>query len=132
MVAVVGEDEAAVLHVVVEVGAFAGIELDEFVAADIGEWIVEDLGAVEIEDFFLEVDGYGGVLDEGIQQIGGHALVGIPVAGLVAKAHKCKLIFGGAAHRSCNFFKVAVFIFNFLVRHDKKLPDNCVPQFPAA
>ena len=67
VVAVVGEDEAAVLHVVVEVGAFAGIELDEFVSADVGEWIVKDLRAVEIEDFFLEVDGYGGVFDEGIQ-----------------------------------------------------------------
>jgi hypothetical protein len=38
---------------------------------------------------------------------------------------------GGGVHRSCNFFKVAVFIFNFLIRHDKKLPDNCVSQFVA-
>ena len=132
VVAVVGEDEAAVLHVVVEVGAFAGIELDKFVSTDIGEWIVKDLRAVEIEDFFLEVDGYGGILDEGIQQIGGHALIGIPVAGLVAKAHEGKFVLKGGVHRSCNFFKVAVFIFNFLIRDDKKLPDNCVSQFAAA
>jgi hypothetical protein len=131
VVAVVGEDEAAVLHIVVEVGAFSGIELNEFVAADIGEWIVEDLRAIEVNDFFLEVDGYGGVLDEGIQHIGGHTLVGIPVAGLVAKAHEGKFVLGGGVHRSCNFFKVAVFIFNFLIRHDKKLPDNCISNFVA-
>ena len=136
VVTVVGENEAAVLDVVAEVRAFLAVELDEFVAADIGEGVVKDVGAVEVEDFFLEVDGYGGVLDEGIQQIGGHALVGIPVAGLVAKAHEGKFVLGGfvlrgGVHRSCNFFKVAVFIFNFLIRHDKKLPDNRVSQFVA-
>jgi len=132
VVAVVGEDEAAVLNVVAEVGAFLGVELNEFMAADIGKGVVKDLRAVEIEDLFLGVDGYGSVFDEGIQQIGGHALVGIPITGLIAKAHECKLVVGGGVHRSCNFFKVAVFIFNFLVRHDKKLPDNCIPQFVAA
>lgn len=96
VVAVVGEDEAAILDIVAEVCAFLGIELDEFVAADIGERVVKDLRAVEIEDLFLEVNGYGGVFDEGIQQIIGHTLVGVPVAGLVAEPHERKFIFGEA------------------------------------
>ncbi len=111
MVAVVGEDEAAVLDIVAKVGAFLGIELDEFVAADVGEGVVKDLRAVEVEDLFLEADGYGGVFDEGIQQIGGHSLVCVPVAGLVAKAHESKFV---GVHRSCIFFKVGKLFFNFL------------------
>lgn len=114
VVAVVGEDEAAILDIVAEVGAFLGIELDEFMAADIGEGVVKDLRAVEVEDLFLEVDGYGGVFDEGIEQIGGHPLVSIPIAGLVAEAHEGKFVFGGCVHRSCIFFKVGKLFFNFL------------------
>ena len=64
VVAVVGENEATVLDVVAEVGAFLRVELDEFVAADIGKGIVKDLGAIEVEDFFLQVYGDGGVLDQ--------------------------------------------------------------------
>ncbi len=96
VVAVVGEDEAAILYIVAEVGAFLGIELDEFVTADIGEGVVKDLRAIEVEDLFLEVNGYGGVFDERIQQIIGHTLVGVPVAGPVAEPHESKFVFGGA------------------------------------
>ena len=64
VIAVVGENETAVLDVTTEIISLLWIELDEFVAADIGKGIVKDLGAIEVEDFFLQVYGDGGVLDQ--------------------------------------------------------------------
>ena len=53
-------------------------------AAEVGEGVVEDIGAVEGYHFFLHIDGDGGVFDERIQQVGGHPLIGVPIAGSVA------------------------------------------------
>jgi hypothetical protein len=113
VVAVVGEDESPVLYIFFEVGAFLAVELDKFVAAEVSEGIIEDVGVIEGDDFFLQVYGDGGVFDEGIQKIIGHSLIGVPVAGAVAKPHESKGI--GQVHRSCNFFKVDEFMANFLI-----------------
>jgi len=80
VVAVVREDEASVLNKLVKIGALPGVELYEFVAADIGEGIPEDVGVVEVDDHFTEVDGEGSIFYQGIEEVGGHPLVGIPVS----------------------------------------------------
>lgn len=114
VVAVVGEDEAAVLHEAVKIPALASVELDQFVAGDICEGIAENVRAFEVDDFFLQIDGDGRVFYQRIEEVGGHPLVGIPVSGPVSEPHKCKLLRSEGIHRSCNFFKVDDFIFNFL------------------
>ena len=80
MVAVVGKNESAVVDVFFKIGAFLCIELDEFVAADVAKGILKDVVAVEVDDFFLEVNGDGRVFDEGVEEIGRHSLVCIPVS----------------------------------------------------
>jgi hypothetical protein len=120
VIAVVGENETAVLDVTTEIISFLWIELDEFVAADIGEGVVEDLGAIEVEDFFLQVYGDGGVFDQGVQQIGRHPLIRVPVARMVPESHESKLVSCRWTHRSWNFFKVEQLFFNFLDLSIKK------------
>lgn len=79
MVAIVGKDEAAVADIFIKIGALEGIELHKFVAADITKWILKNVVAIEVDDFFLEVNGYGRVFDERIEEVGGHSLVGVPI-----------------------------------------------------
>ena len=64
MIAVVGKDEASVLDVLVEMGAFPGVELHQFVTADIAERVLKEVGAFQVDDLFLQVDGQGGVFDQ--------------------------------------------------------------------
>jgi hypothetical protein len=54
--------------------------LYQFVAADIGKGIAEDIGVVEVNDLFLQVDGEGSIFYEGIEEVGWHSLVGVPVS----------------------------------------------------
>ena len=84
MIAIVGEDETSILYIFFEIGAFLCVELDELVACDISEGIMKDIGAVEGDDFFLQVDGNGGVFYERVEEVGRHPLVGVPVARAVA------------------------------------------------
>ena len=93
VVAVIGENEAAVLNVLMKIGALAGAELNKFVAADIGEGVAKNLGTVEFDNLFLQVDGEGSIFYQGIEEVGWHALVGIPISGPVAEPHKCKFVF---------------------------------------
>jgi len=43
MVAVIGKDETAVLHVLMKMGAFLCVELHQLVSADITEGILENV-----------------------------------------------------------------------------------------
>ncbi len=80
VVAVVGKDESPVADVFIKIGAFEGIKLYEFVTADITKGILKDVAAFEVDNFFLEVYGDGGVFDERVEEVCRHALVGVPVS----------------------------------------------------
>ena len=80
VVAVVGKDESPVADIFMKVGAFQGIELHEFVPADITKRVLKDVVAFEVDNFFLKVDGDGGVFDKGVEEVCGHSLVGVPVS----------------------------------------------------
>ena len=112
MVTVVGKDESPILYISTEMLPLLGIELYQFMTADVTKRVLEDVGAIQVDDLFLQIDREGGIFYQGIQQIGGHPLVGVPVSRLIPQSCKCELFH--LIHRRCNFFKVDDFIFNFL------------------
>jgi len=61
VIAVIGEDKASVLDILMEMGAFLCVELHQFVAADIAEGVMEEIGAFQVDDLFLQIDGQGGI-----------------------------------------------------------------------
>ena len=64
VVAVICKYKAAILYILVEVGAFLCVELYQFVPADIAKGVMKDIAAVEIDHFLLEVDREGSVFDQ--------------------------------------------------------------------
>ena len=64
VIAVVGKDEASVEDVLVEMGAFPGVELHQLMTADIAERVLKEVGAFQVDNLFLQVDGQGGVFNQ--------------------------------------------------------------------
>lgn len=112
VIAVVRKDKSPVLYISMEMLSLLGIELYQLVTADVTERVLEDVRAFQVDDLFLQIDWEGSVFYQGIQQVGGHPLVGIPVSRPISQSCKCELL--PLIHRRCNFFKIDDFIFNFL------------------
>lgn len=81
VVAIVDEHETAILHIPFEMVALLGRKFHQLMPAQIAEWAFEYFVTAQLYDFFLLVDRDRGVLNQRMQQIGRHSLVGIPVTG---------------------------------------------------
>ena len=88
MVAVVNEDEATVLHIPLEMIAFDGRKLNQLMTAQVAERTAKQIVAVELYHAFFFLDRNGRVLNQRVQYVGGHPLVGIPVAGGILDARE--------------------------------------------
>jgi len=60
------------------------IELYQLMAADIAEGVMEDIVALQVEYFLLQVYRDRRIFYQGVQQVGWHPLVGIPISGPVS------------------------------------------------
>lgn len=90
MIAIVDKNETAILDISPEMVPFLRRKFNQLVTAQIAEWAFKYFIAVELNYFFLLVDGYGGVLDQRMQQVGRHPLVCIPISRSVLKSCKEK------------------------------------------
>ena len=62
---------------------------------EVAKWALKYFLARKCHHPLLLIHRNGSILNEGIEQIGRHTLVGVPVAGLVLEARKEKLLHGG-------------------------------------
>jgi hypothetical protein len=60
------------------------------VAAQVTERVSEDFGAAEVDHLFLQVHRNGCILDQRIEDIGRHPLIGIPIPGTVPEPGESK------------------------------------------
>jgi hypothetical protein len=74
------------------------------VAAKVAKRASEDGIAAKGNDVLLRVYLYGGVFDEGVEEVCRHALVDIPISGLVLKSCKEKFISQGHRLTQYPFF----------------------------
>ena len=83
MVAIVCKDESAVADVFLKILAFLSGKLHELVPRQVTERAPEELIAFQGDDPLAGIDPKRRVLNKGIQQVGRHALVHVPVTGFV-------------------------------------------------
>src|SRR5471030_592971 len=94
VVAIVDEQEAAALHVTLDVLALGRRELHQLVAGEIAERRLQHLRVRQRDDAFDRIDAQGRVLDQRIEHVAGHADIHVPVARLVSQAREIKIVVG--------------------------------------
>ena len=86
MIAVVNEYKSALLDIGFEVLSLFLRKLHQLVSTQVAKGTFENLLTAEFYDFFLFIHRNRRVLHQAIEKIGRHALIRIPIAGVVLEA----------------------------------------------
>ena len=91
MIAVVREQEPALLDEQLQLGPFLAAEPDQFVTGHEKERKRQQIAGVGGDHDLFRVDGYGRVFHQGIEDVGGDLGVVVPVARVVPQAREDEL-----------------------------------------
>jgi hypothetical protein len=83
MVAIVHENESAVINILFKVFPFLFGELYQFMTGQITKRAFKNIVTGQGNDVFHRIHLEGGILYQGVEQVGRHTLVHVPIAGLI-------------------------------------------------
>ena len=94
MVAIICKDESSVADIFFKIVPFLSIELNKFMSTDVTEGALEYIITAEGNYIFICIHTYCGVLHQGIQKVGWHTLIRIPISRFVLQSCKKESIPG--------------------------------------
>src|SRR5690606_7885906 len=95
VVAVIDEHKATIAHVTLEVAPFLGIELDQLVPGQVAERRAQHLRVGQRDHVFVRVHAQRGVVHQRGDQVGRHARIHVPVAGVVFEPGEPEVVTAG-------------------------------------
>ncbi|MDT4847677.1 hypothetical protein FQZ97_817420 [compost metagenome] len=95
VVAVVHEHEAAIAHVPLEIAPLGRVELHQLVPGQVTERCRQHARVGQRQHVFLRVHAQGGVVDQRRDEVGRHARVHVPVAGVVFQPGEPEVVGAG-------------------------------------
>src|ERR1700761_8771687 len=90
MIAVIGKNKSAIFYVFFKIGALHGIKLYQLVPAYISEGIVKYFVTAQRHHFLFRFNRYSSILYQGIENVGRHPLVGVPITRMITKTGERK------------------------------------------
>ena len=92
MIAVINKDKSAVQDIALKIDPLISRKLNQFVAGEITKGTFENFFTGQGNDIFHWIYRQRCVFNQGMKQVGRHALVCIPVSGFILKSRKKELL----------------------------------------